>query len=212
MYFVVVGGGEIGHYLLSLLLEDEHEVVLVEKDPVVAQKIADELDIVAIIDDATKESTLEQAGVRGADSVVVLTGSDEVNLVVGMLAKELGAKKVAIKLLKVNYNKEFLNKLGIDLLFHPEAAAASYLEQMLTKPEIIDLAFLNKGNAEIVEIQITKDIPLLNKQIKDIPQNDKSIIAVFGLKGDLIIPKPDTVLKEGYKVLVLTSLKKEKNN
>jgi len=207
MYCIVVGGGEIGHYLASSLLEDEHEVVLVEKNSEVAQRISDELDIVSIIDDATKASTLEEAGVRGADSVIVLTGSDEVNLVVGMLAKELGAKKVAIKLLKVNYNKDFLDKLGIDIVFHPEAAAASYLEEMLTRPEIIDLAFLNKGDAEIIEISITKDTNLVNKQIKDVPQNDRSIIAVFDLKGELIIPKPTTILKENYKVLLLAPVK-----
>jgi trk system potassium uptake protein TrkA len=127
-----------------------------------------------------------------------------------MLAKDMGAKKVAVKLTKVNYNKDFLDRLGIDLVFHPEAAAAGYLEEMLTKPDVLDLAFLNKGNAEILEIQITKESKLFKKHVKDFAQEDSSIIGIFDAKGNLIIPKPSTELKEGYKALILAQTNKAK--
>jgi len=210
MYFVLVGGGSLSYYLANILLEEEHEVVVIEKDENIAHKIADELDIITLIDDGTNEKTLIEAGARTADALVSSTESDEVNLVVGMLGKELGAKKVAVRLTKLGYNKEFLDRLGIDIAFHPEAAAAGYLAEMLTKPGVLDLAFLSKGDAEIVEFAVTKGNAFDNKKVEDFVDEDSAIVAIFDSTGSLVIPKSKTKLKIGDKVLVLAHSSKIK--
>jgi trk system potassium uptake protein TrkA len=207
MYIVIVGAGKIGYSLAKLLLEEEHDVIMIEKDSVKTQKIVDELDIVCINDDATKEGVLDSANVHEADAVIVLTGFDEINLIVGMLAKEKGAKKVAIKLSKTNYDQKILIKMGIDLAIHPEAAAANYIEQVIAKPSIVDLVFLSHGNAEIEEILVKKDSEYLGKTIKQLNTENHRIIAMF--EGEkLIFPKETSTLKENSRILVI--IKKEK--
>lgn len=207
MYIVIVGAGKIGYSLAKLLLEEEHDVIMVEKDSIKTQKIVDELDIVCINDDATKDGVLDSANVHEADAVIVLTGFDEINLIVGMLAKEKGAKKVAIKLSKTNYDNKILNKMGIDLAIHPEAAAANYIEQVIAKPSIVDLVFLSHGNAEIEEILVKKDSEYFGKTIKQLNTDMHRVIALF--EGEkLAFPKDSYTLKENMRVLVI--VKKEK--
>jgi trk system potassium uptake protein TrkA len=210
MYYVIVGGNKLAQFLTKILLEEDHKVVVIEKDEALAKKIAEDLDVVVIIDDPTNPKTLLDADVDGADYVVVLTDSDDTNLVTALLAKEHGAKKVAVRLSKIYYNDDNISKLGVDLILHPESMMASYAAEMLTKPTLIDLAFFTKGDAEILEYS-AKDKNLVNKQIKDIklPAN-ATIFALYDLKGKLIIPKPNTVIKNGYKVLILAETESAK--
>ncbi|PIU22088.1 MAG: hypothetical protein COT14_03050 [Candidatus Diapherotrites archaeon CG08_land_8_20_14_0_20_30_16] len=208
MYFVIVGAGKISFALIQLLLDHDHEVVLVEKDIERCQQIADDFDIIAISDDATKEKVLEQANVKGCDALIALTDSDEVNLIVGMMAKEKGAKKVAVRLAKTTYDKTILTKMGIDLSIHPEVAAAMYIEEILLKPVLIDLAFLSTGEAELEEILVTKSSEYYGKKIKQINTDDERIIAVYEGKK-LKYPKDDCVLKENDKILVLVNRSQE---
>jgi len=208
MYFIIVGAGKISYSLISLLLENNNEVLLIEKDKEKAEMIANEFDIISINDDATKDKVLEQAKVNGCDAVVALTDSDEVNLIVGMIAKEKGAKKVAIRLAKTSYDKKILTKMGIDLSIHPEAAAAMYIEEVLLKPAVIDLAFLSSGETELQELLITKESDYLKKKIKQISSEEERVIGIFEGKK-LRYPKDDYVLKEGDKILMLVSKEEE---
>lgn len=207
MYFVVIGAGKIGYSLVQLLLDGDNEVVMVEKNPEKAQKISDDFDIISINDDATKENVLDNANVKEADAVISLTESDEVNLIVGMLAKEKGAKKVAVKLSKTNYDSKILTKMGIDLAIHPEAAAAAYIEEVIIRPAVIDLAFLNTGDAELQEILVTKDSEYCKKKVKQLITDDERIIAIFEDKR-LKYPKEDYIIKEGDKILLLMNKNK----
>ncbi|MDP6671012.1 MAG: NAD-binding protein, partial [archaeon] len=127
MYILIVGAGEVGYYLAQLLLEEEHDAVVVDKSAERCDKISRELDIVATQGDGTEPHLLEKAGVKEADAVVALTGQDETNMIISLLAKELGAKQVAARISKVDYDEQVLKKLGIDIVIHPEAAAAGYI-------------------------------------------------------------------------------------
>ena len=171
MYFVIIGAGDLGKYLAKILLEEDNKIVLIEKDEKIAKKIADELDVTVLINDGSNQQVMQEAGVSEADTVIILTNSDETNLITSLFAKENGAKKVATKLTKVHYNDKMLKKLGIDLVIHPEAIMAGYIAEMLTKPTLIDLAFFTKGDAEILEYNANKK--LINKNIKEIklPKN-----------------------------------------
>jgi len=202
MYFVIVGAGKISYALIKLLLDHDHEVVLVEKDKDRGQQVADDFGIIVILDDATKEKVLEEANVKDCDALIALTDSDEVNLIVGMMAKEKGAKKVVVRLAKTTYDKTILTKMGIDVSIHPEVAAAMYIEEILLKPSVVDLAFLSTGQAELEEVLITKKSEFLGKKIKQINTNDVRVIAVF--EGNkLKYPKEDYVIKEKDKILLL---------
>ena len=204
MYIIIVGCGKLGYYLTQLLLDEGHDVVVVDKDPLVCEKASDELDVVAQEGDGTEPHILEKAGIKEADALVALTGSDETNMVVSLLAKELGAKQVATRIEKVQYDEKVLKKLGIDIVIHPEAAAAGYIEELLTKPGVVDLAYISRGAAEIMEIQVNAKSRIAGKKVKDIEHPAGSSIIAFYEDDELIIPEPDSVIKVGARLLVLS--------
>ncbi|MDD4251291.1 MAG: TrkA family potassium uptake protein [Candidatus ainarchaeum sp.] len=203
MYIIVVGAGNLGYYLAQLLLEEKHECVVIDKDPKRCDKIANDLDIVAINGDATDPKVMAKVDIKESDAVVALTGQDETNMIICLLAKDLGATQVAARISRIDYNEQILKKLGIDIVIHPEAAAAGYIEGLITKPDVLDLAFLSRGNAEIMEVQIKKGSKLEGKQVKDIESPDGSALIGFYDGGELVIPKPDSILKIGMKVLII---------
>jgi len=203
MYIVIIGAGELGYYLAQLLLEEEHDAVIVDKDSARCEKISQKLDIVATQGDGTETAILEKVGVKEADAVVALTGQDETNMVVSLLAKELGAKAVVARISKIEYDETVLKKLGIDIVIHPEAAAAGYIEELITKPEVLDLAFISRGQAEIMEVMIQEKSKIAGKKIKEIEHPPGSAIVALYEGKNLIIPGPDSTVKVGQKILIL---------
>ncbi len=203
MYIIIAGAGSLGYYLAQILLDEEHDIVIIEKDEKTCEKIANELDLVVTKGDATETRILEQAGIKQADAVVALTGQDETNMVISLLAKELGAKSVATRIGKVEYDEMVLKKLGIDIVIHPEAAAAGYIAELITKPEVLDLAFISRGQAEIMELEITEKSKIKGKKIKDIEHPSGSAIVALYEHDNLIIPDLETEVNVGAKILIL---------
>jgi len=203
MYIIIVGGGDLGYYLAQILLDEEHDVVIIEKNEEHCEKLAGELDLVVTKGDGTETKTLEKAGIKEADALVALTGQDETNMVISLLAKELGAKNVATRIGKIEYDESVLKKLGIDIVIHPEAAAAGYISELITKPEVLDLAFISRGQAEIMELEITEKSKILGKKIKDIEHPSGSAIVALYENDNLIIPDKDSEINVGSKILIL---------
>jgi len=203
MYIVVVGVGNLGYYLCQLLLEEEHDVVVVDKRGDRCDRISHELDIVATQGDATDPAVLGNANIKEADAVVSLTGQDETNMVVSLLAKELGAKQVAARISRIEYDEKILKKLGIDIVIHPEAAAAGYIEELITKPGVLDLAFISRGEAEIMEIEVKSKSRAAGKKTGEISLPEGSAIVALYQNGNLVIPSKETMIEVGDKMLVL---------
>ena len=203
MYIIIVGAGKISTYLAELLLDENHDPVIVEKDKDLCQKVSNDLDIEVVNGDATEPDVLKRAGIEQADAIVSLTGKDETNMVISLIAKELGAKQIAARIEKVQYDERVLEKLGIDIVIHPEAAAAGYIEELITKPEVLDLVFLSKGDAEIMELKLKQNSPFIGKKISEINIPKNSSIVAIREEKELLIPDKGTVLTQESKILVL---------
>jgi trk system potassium uptake protein TrkA len=211
MYVIIVGAGRLGFHLAKILQEEGNDIVIVEKKGDKCHEISNELECIVIRGDGTKPHILEEAGVGEADAVVALTGVDETNLIVCLVAKQIGAKSVAARLGSLHYEEDVLQKLGLDLVIYPEAAAAGYIAELLTKPEVLDLAFIARGDAEILEFQVEPKSQIAGKRIKDVehPQGT-AIIGVYE-KNQLIIPHPETEIQAGDKILIIAKLDKIKS-
>ena len=127
MYIILVGAGGIGLALAEILNAEDHDVVVIDKDPIRAKKMSQEKEVVTINGDATDIAVLQKAGISQADLFISLTDSDEINLVVGLIAKEYGVKTVAISLIKTNYKKEVLKNESEILQSLPKQSKLSLL-------------------------------------------------------------------------------------
>ena len=203
MKVVIAGAGKFTHYLCQLLLSEGHSVSVIEKDQAEAQKIGSALGVPVIAGDATEAKTLELAGVENASAFVALTSSDEANMVSCLLAKELGAKIVAARAGKVEYDELEAQKLGIDLIIHPEAAAAGYIFELLKKPETLSGYLSLEKKFEIVEMVVGQNSSLVGKTFGTIEYPLGSAIIALQDRDNLITPKDDTLINVGMKLIIV---------
>ncbi len=204
MYLIIIGAGDIGTYLARLLLDEGHDAIVVDKDPEVCKKISTDLDIEAINGDGTDPKVLEKLDVKTADAIIALSQSDETNMIASIVAKELGARQVAARIEKIEYNESVLKKLGIDVVIHPKAAAAGYIAEVLTNPAVLDLAFISKGHAKILEFE-AKNSKVAGKKISEISMPEgSSIIAVINSSDEVQLPKQDMPVSQSDAVLVIS--------
>lgn len=210
MFVVVVGAGRIGFHLAKILVEEGCEVTVVDKNGDVCSEVFAELKCNTVHGDATKPRVLDEAEAREADAIVTLTGVDETNLVVCLMAKQLGTKNVAARLGALHYDERTLKKLGLDLVIYPEVAAAGYISELILKPEVLDLAYISRGDAEIIELEVRQKSKMAGKKVRDIESPEGSAIIALIEKGKLKIPHPDTKIKANDKVLILAKTEKVK--
>jgi|TARA_B100001964_G_C14250564_1_gene609703 trk system potassium uptake protein TrkA len=188
--------------LAKTLVEDKHEIAIIEKDKDLSQEISREMDVLVINGDGTQIKTLEGVNAKSADAFVASTRKDEMNLLSALVAKNMGVTTVISRVSNPE-NKEVFKKLGIDHVISPETTAAEYIGKIIRRPDAVDLAILGRRDVEILEFVVDNKSEVIDMAVKDLTPKGYLIIAVH--KGsELVIPKGDTVIEEGDEVLVLS--------
>ncbi len=203
MHVIIVGGGKIGSTLAEELSAEKHDVIIIEIDQVKCEELSKTLSATILHGSGTDIELLEEAEIGKADIVAALTSKEEINLMVCLLAKNIKHCKTVARIKNPEYKKIF-KRLGVDVILSPEVAAASFLEEVLTKPEVVDLAFITRGDAVVLEFAIKKDTKVIGREIKELEYPKGSLIIAIYEKNKLIIPNPKTKIKEGDKVLIIT--------
>ncbi|SNX52953.1 NAD-binding protein [Thermoanaerobacterium sp. RBIITD] len=205
MKIVVVGGGKVGYYLIKTLYNKKHEISLVEKNSDICDKIAEELDILVINGDGTNVDDLKDAGTGQADTIIAVTGKDEENLVICQIAKKNFDVPRTIARVNNPKNEKILKILGVDTVVCSTSIIANLIEKEVLIGEVKTLLTFNHGEMTIVETNIQKTSPVINKMIKDIELPADCII-VSVIRGDkALVPKGDTVIKAGDVVISMVN-------
>ncbi len=174
MHIIIVGAGDIGFTLAKLLSYEQHNIILIEKDPERFQHATELLDAQVFLASGTSYKILEKAGIQEADMLVGVTNSDEVNLLCAIMAKQYGVEKTVARV----KNKEFLHtqapvnaeKFKIDLIIHPESEAARGTISLLKQSVATDIIEFANGRILLVGIQLDAHIPFLNKPLAQLGQ------------------------------------------
>ncbi|KXT73543.1 Trk system potassium uptake protein TrkA [Streptococcus sp. DD10] len=115
MKIIVVGGGKVGTALCRSLVDENHDVVLIEQNEEVLKKNTKRFDIIGIKGNGANFKILEQADVEHCDIFIALTEYDEVNMVSAVLAKKMGAKETIVRVRNPEYsNAYFKEKISLD--------------------------------------------------------------------------------------------------
>ena len=115
MYIIVVGGGKVGYYLTKALLDEGHEVLVVEKNATICKNIVDEMGSVCFRGDGCEAATLAEIGTSRADMLISVTGDDEDNLVACQVAKHKFNVPRTIARIRKKNNETIFKKLVIDV-------------------------------------------------------------------------------------------------
>ncbi len=206
MYIIVVGGGEVGYYLSRALVNDGHEVLILEKERRRYEAIADELGSSLVMrGDGCEATILGEVGTARADILIAVTGDDEDNLVACQVAKHKFNVPTTIARITNPENETLFKKLGIDVTISSTDLIMSHIELALPLHPAIPLLKLKGGELEMVEVKIPPDSIAVGKQLMDLVLPAKSFITLIisNEKGPQI-PSWGTVLKAGDSIVAVT--------
>lgn len=205
MYIVVVGGGRVGYYLTKALLEEKHEVVLVEKDATICDTINDELGSVCIRGDGSEVAVLSDIGASRADMLIAVTGADEDNLVACQIAKH--RFKVSRTLARVvnPSNSLLFKRLGIDITVDGTNVILENIEAEVPTHPMTRLLSLRDGELEIMDIRVLPGSRVAGKAVRDLAIPSGSILSLVVRKGMRpFVPTQDTVLQPEDQIIAVT--------
>jgi trk system potassium uptake protein TrkA len=154
MYVIVVGGGKVGYYLTRSLLEEGHEVLVIEQDGQRCRTLSDELGVNVMQGDGCEASCLVEAGTARADVVVAVTGDDEDNLVVCQVAKHKFNVPRTIARLNNPKNEKIVRRLGIDATVSSTELILSQIERVIPAQPLVHLLSLKNVGVNFVELEI----------------------------------------------------------
>ena len=209
MYIIIAGGGKVGYFLSRALVDAGHEVLIIEKETSRAQMLIDELGDIVLQGDACEMRIMKETGMERADIVVAVTGDDEDNLVICQMAKRRFSVPRTIARVNSPNNEEIFQKLGIDETLSSTRVIFNLIEQKIETGEIIPLAALRRGNVEIVEIDLTKDFPVVGKTIGSLNLPAGALIISILRDGHAIVPQLTTELKDQDSVIALVEANRE---
>ena len=209
MYIIIVGGGNIGYYLAKTLVSARHEVLLMEKDRTRYRTISEELGEVVMQGDGCEVAQQNQAGFGRADAVVAATGSDDDNLVVCQMAKMEHNVPRTISRVNDPRNEALFHKLGIDATVSSTKIIYNLIEQEVGGGEVIPLAALNRGNIEIVEVEIGPRSPVVDQEIRGLRLPSEALIISVIRHDHAILPQGDTRFEVGDSVIALVNADRE---
>lgn len=201
MYIIIVGLGGIGKNLARIAVAEKHNVVAIDVDPKRCKDIATKYDLVTITGDATSMPILEEAGISEADAVISTTGSDAVNLMVMLQAKEKEVKNLTT-IVNEQEHIEIFKQMGVTIQKNPDAIVAEDIYNTMLRPTINDFVSLAGGKAEILEIIIQDKTHAAGKMIREIGLPSNVLIIAIERGDDVIIPEGNTVINPGDSVYV----------
>lgn len=205
MFIVVVGGGKLGTYLAKELLEQDHEVVVVEKDERKAQRLSMALDReIAQVGDGCDPTVLEEAGVARADVVVADTGDDEDNLVVCLVTKKKFSRPRTIARVNNPKNKRIFEELGIDSVVNSTEVVMNMVQQEVNVRDVAPLMAFKGGNLELVRLSVPTGSPADGRRLSDLRLPRHCVIVALERAGEVMVPGGDTAISSGDVMLIIT--------
>jgi trk system potassium uptake protein TrkA len=203
-YVIIMGGGKVGYYLGRTLLEEGHEVSMVENNPEIFELVSSQLECPVIFGDGSTVGTLEKAGAGRADVFVGVTNHDQDNLIGCQVAKrEFGVPKT-ISRVKNPKNEKIMHQLGVDVTVSSTAIISTLIESELPVHKIRTLLNLHAGDLEIMEYVLDGTSPVVGRQLKELTMPPNCNIVTILRNGTAVVPRGDTAFERDDMVLALT--------
>lgn len=211
MKIIIIGAGEIGYELASLLSKENHDVIVLDRDKEALNKVTENLDVLCFEGNATSAEDLVEAGMKDADILIAVTSIDEVNMIASMMSKRLGVELVIARVRSEELSRPNAplksTDLGIDVLIHPERSAALEIIRLIKRASASDLINLADGRMQLIGLRIGKQSPLVGQSLTEYAEAHPNLIfrVVAIWRNDLtIIPNGSTKV-QAYDQLFIIS-------
>jgi len=209
MYIIIVGGGKVGYYLAKTLLQDEHEILIIEKDKRKGDMISTDLGAIILRGDGTDSSVMEEAGMARVDLAIAVTGDDEDNLMICQMAKKKFDVKRTIARINNPKNEHIFKLLGIDNTVSVTDLILAQIEREIPAQSLVHLLTLREAGVSFVEAKVPVNSPVVGKPLRSLGVPDDCVIPLIIRGGKGIVPHGETRLIAGDEVVAVTTIDKE---
>jgi len=210
MYIIVIGGGKVGYYLARTLLDEGHEIVVVEKDPARTEFICNELGSVCVRGDGCEVATLTEVGTGRAEMFIAVTGDDEDNLVACQVAKHKFNVPRTVARINNPKNEAIFKELGIDVAVSSTNIILESIQEEVPTHSLTHLLDIRERGLEIVELKIPADAKTVGKKVKDIPLPPKSrLFLIIPKKEKPRLPTASTILQAEDQIIAVITPESE---
>ncbi len=214
MNIIIAGCGKVGQKLAEKIShEEDNNITVVDINRVAVRETTDSYDIMGVVGNCTGMDTLNEAGIKDADILIAVTGSDEINLLTCLIAKKMGDCQTIARVSKPEYHEEIKlikDDLGLTMVINPEQIAASEIARVLRFPTAIHIDTFAKGRVEILKFKVPDGSVLDNYKISDIPSGLNCDVLVCGVERgeEVFIPGGNFVIRSGDFVSIVAAPKR----
>ncbi len=213
MHVVIVGAGEVGWFLAERLGNEEHDVVVIERDEATAAAIGAELDVQVVVGSATVPSVLSAARIERAGLLAGVTQNDEVNLIASLLAKEAGVPHTVVRIqtdeLRGEPGRALRKAMRADLVIDPDLDTADEIMELTHGGGADEVYPMSAADFVVLGAVVEDTSPLAGRDLKQIgAQFEPDWHFLFGAvtrHGETVIPRGDQTIEAGDHVRVLTT-------
>ena len=203
MKIVVSGCGKIGFEIVKSLVNEGHDVVVVDNNPLVLEQVTNVVDVMGVTGNSADCETLAEAGIENAQLFIAVTGSDEMNMLSCYIAKCMGVEHTIARIRNPEYNDNSLSfmrqNLGLSSSLNPELLTAKEIFNVLKLPSAIKVENFSKRTIEMVEIRIPADSNLDGMALSKMREKYRAeyLICAVTRGEESFIPDGNFVLNAG---------------
>ena len=172
MEIIIVGCGKVGQTLVEQLNDDEsNNITVIDLLPAKVNETAARYDVMGVVGNGATHTVQQEAGIKNADLLIAVTGSDELNLLCCLIAKKAGNCHTIARVRSPEYSSEapyLKEELGLAMVINPEQAAAAEIARVLRFPSAIKIDTFAKGRVELLKFKLPEDSPLVKLTVKEI--------------------------------------------
>jgi trk system potassium uptake protein len=205
MRIAIAGAGNVGRAIARELLDNGHEVLLIDRDPK-ALKLDSVPDAQWLMADACEISSLDKAALSTAQVLVAATGDDKVNLVASLLAKtEYGVPRVVARINHPKNEWMFDSSWGVDVAVSTPRIISALVEEAVSVGDVVRLFSFRQGEANLVELTLPDHSSCIGKTVEEIELPDNASLAAIVRDGRVISPTAADVFSAGDELLFVAS-------
>jgi trk system potassium uptake protein TrkA len=201
MRVAIAGAGAVGRSIARELIENGHQVLLIDKEPhaIRQDRVADAEWLLA---DSCELSSLTEARLERCDVVIAATGDDKVNLVTSLLAKtEFGVPRTVARVNHPNTEWLFTEAWGVDVNVSTPRIMSALVEEAVTVGDLVRLFTFRQGNANLVELTLPTDSPYVGTPAGLIPFPENCALVTILRDGQVYTPNAEQPIEDGDELL-----------
>lgn len=200
MNVAIVGAGKLGIKVAEALADGDYSITVIDKNEDVIQRLAQQMDVMTINEDARRISVLEDAEIGSFDYLIASTDSDETNIVIASFAKQLGCKRVIVRVRDPEHMNQFdfiKEAMGIDFIVNPDMAITIEIYKYLSEKYALSQGMIVSGRIAMTEFPANKMRNIVGMKLPEVRETmPNMLIAAISRNGKVILPHGDDVIEK----------------